>query len=130
MTAVELRTKDPKTKDPIPMAPGEWIDVCATDDILPNTGVAALVRGKQVAIVRVGHGDEIYAIGNFDPISKAFVLSRGIVGDRNGVPKIASPIYKQNFDLRTGQCLDDPEVSVPAYSARVDGGRVQVLWAE
>ena len=36
------------------------------------------------------------------------MISRGIVGDRGGVPKIASPIFKQSFDLRTGQCLDDP----------------------
>ena len=107
---------------------GEWIEVCGADEVLPDTGVAALVDGKQVAIVRVGEGDDFYAIGNFDPFSKAFVLARGIVGDREGVPKIASPIYKQNFDLRTGQCLDDPKVAVPAYPVRVERGRVQVLW--
>lgn len=109
-------------------APGRWIDVCAVDDILPNTGVAALFEGKQVAIVRVGEADDVYAVGNFDPFSKAFVLSRGIVGDRGGVPKIASPIYKQNFDLRTGQCLDDPKVAVPSYAVRVEAGRVLLLW--
>jgi nitrite reductase (NADH) small subunit len=104
-----------------------WVDVCGVDDLVPDTGVAALVGGKQVAIVRVG--DDVYAVGNFDPFSKAFVLARGIVGDRGGVPKIASPIYKQSFDLRTGQCLDDPKVSVPAYPVRVEGGRVLVLCA-
>jgi nitrite reductase (NADH) small subunit len=107
-----------------------WIDVCAVDEIVPDTGVAALIGNRQIAVVRVGRGDDVYAIGNFDPFSKAFVLSRGIVGDRAGVPKIASPIYKQNFDLRTGKCLDDPEVSVPAYPARVERGRVLVLWPE
>ncbi len=104
-----------------------WVDVCALEDIVPNTGVAALLGAKQVAIVRVGDG-AVYAIGNFDPFSKSFVLARGIVGDRGGVPKIASPIYKQSFDLRTGQCLDDPAVAVPSYPARVEGGRVRVLW--
>jgi nitrite reductase (NADH) small subunit len=54
------------------------------------------------------------------------VLSRGIVGDRGGVPKIASPMYKQSFDLRTGQCLDDPTVKVPIYPARVREGWVEV----
>lgn len=101
-----------------------WEDVCALDDILPGTGVCALVAGWQVAVVRTA-GD-LYAIGNFDPFSKAFVLSRGIVGDRGGVPKIASPIYKQTFDLRTGQCLDDPRVRVPSYEVRVERGRVLV----
>ena len=75
-----------------------WEDVCSLDDVLPGTGVCALVAGQQVAIVRAS--DTVYAIGNFDPFSKAFVLSRGIVGDRGGIPKIASPIYKQSFDLR------------------------------
>ena len=102
----------------------EWEDVCAVDAVLPGTGVCALVAGRQVAVVRTAGA--IYAIGNFDPFSKAFVLSRGIVGDRGGVPKIASPIYKQNFDLRTGQCLDDPKLRVPTYEVRVERGRVLV----
>ncbi|WP_437326169.1 nitrite reductase small subunit NirD [Sorangium sp. So ce381] len=103
-----------------------WVDVCGVEDIIPNTGVCALVGKRQIALVRVGEGEEIYAISNFDPFSKAFVLSRGIVGDKGGVPKIASPIYKQNFDLRSGQCLDDPGVSVPVYPIRIRAGRVEI----
>jgi nitrite reductase (NADH) small subunit len=103
-----------------------WQAVCDLEDIVPNTGVCALVGSEQVAIVRVGHGQDVYAIGNFDPFSKAFVLARGIVGDRAGVAKIASPIYKQSFDLRTGVCLDDPKVSVPVWRVRVRDGRVEV----
>jgi len=101
-----------------------WEDVCSLEDVLPGTGVCALIDGQQVAIVRTA--STIYALGNFDPFSKAFVLSRGIVGDRGGNPKIASPIYKQSFDLRTGQCLDDPRVRLPTYEVRVDRGRVLV----
>jgi nitrite reductase (NADH) small subunit len=105
---------------------GVWVAACALDEILPDTGVCALIDGQQVALVRVGRGEQIYALGNFDPFSEAFVLSRGIVGDRGGVPKIASPIYKQSFDLRTGQCLDDPNVAVPVWAVRVREGRVEV----
>lgn len=101
-----------------------WEDVCSLEEVTRNTGVCALVGGQQIAIVRTG--DAVYALGNFDPFSKAFVLSRGIVGDRNGVPKIASPIYKQSFDLRTGQCLDDAAVRVPTYEVRVERGRILV----
>jgi nitrite reductase (NADH) small subunit len=103
-----------------------WEDVCALEEILPATGVCALVAGQQVAVVRTAVPDAVYAIGNFDPFSKAFVLSRGIVGDRGGIPKIASPIYKQTFDLRTGQCLDDPRVRVPTFEVRVECGRILV----
>jgi len=76
-----------------------WVDVCLLSAIAPYTGVCALVEGQQVAIFRVGNEADVYAISNYDPFSKAFVLSRGIVGDRNGILKVASPIYKQNFSL-------------------------------
>ena len=108
------------------MSAVRWTEVCSLEDVVPGTGVCALVDGRQVAVVRVGEGDEVYAIDNFDPFGKAFVLSRGIVGDRKGVPKIASPLYKQSFDLRNGQCLDDAAVRVRAYEVRVRGGRIEV----
>jgi nitrite reductase (NADH) small subunit len=104
----------------------EWVTVCNLEQILPNTGVCALVADQQVAIFRVGTGTELYAISNYDPFGKAHVLSRGLIGDRQGKLKIASPIYKQNFCLKTGQCLDDPAVKVPTYLIRVNGTEVQV----
>jgi nitrite reductase (NADH) small subunit len=103
-----------------------WQPACAIDDIVPDTGVCALIAGRQVALVRVGEGEDVYAVSNFDPFSKAYVISRGIVGDRGGVPKIASPIYKQSFDLRTGQCLDDVAVRLATFPVRVVEGRVEV----
>jgi nitrite reductase (NADH) small subunit len=106
-----------------------WIAVCPLDDVLPDAGVCALVDGRQIAIVRVGAGERIFAVDNFDPFSKAFVIARGIVGDKDGVPKITSPIFKQGFDLATGQCLDDPTVCLPTYAVRVQAGQIEVLLA-
>jgi nitrite reductase (NADH) small subunit len=54
------------------------------------------------------------------------VLSRGIVGSRGDIRKVASPIYKDNFDLQTGVCLDDASVHVPTFPVRVVDGRVEV----
>jgi len=105
--------------------PSEWRDVCAIDDVLPGTGVAALIEGEQIAIVRTRDG-LFAALSNFDPFSNAFVIARGIVGDRAGIPKIASPIYKQNFSLKTGECLDDPSVRLAVFPIRVLAGRIQV----
>ena len=65
-------------------------------------------------------------LSNYDPFSEAFVLSRGIVGSRGDVPKVASPVYKQSFDLRTGVCLEDPSVTVATFPVRVVDGRVTV----
>lgn len=111
---------------PVPHAAVRWVDVCALDEIVPDSGVCALIGKQQVALVRVGEGEQVYALDNFDPFSKAMVLARGIVGDRAGVAKIASPIYKQSFDLRSGQCLDDPAVSVRTWPVKVVAGRVLV----
>ena len=108
------------------LAGATWLDACALEDIPVDCGVAALLAGRQIAIVRVGEGDRLYGISNFDPFSDAFVIARGIVGDRAGRPKIASPIYKQSFDLETGACLDDPKVRLPVYAVRVCDGRVEV----
>ena len=104
----------------------QWTTICPLDRILPNTGVCALVNDRQIAVFRIGEGMDVYAIDNYDPFSKAYVLSRGIVGDRNGIPKVASPIYKQNFSLLTGECLDDSTVKIQTFSAQVVDGKVQV----
>jgi nitrite reductase (NADH) small subunit len=103
-----------------------WTTVCALDEIVPDTGVCCLVGQRQVAVFRLRQDDRLLAIGNYDPFSKANVLSRGIVGDRAGRAKVASPIFKQSFCLETGECLDDPAVSVPTFVVRVRDGIVEV----
>lgn len=119
---------------------GRWVEVAGVDQLIPGRGMAALVGGRQVAIFLVEiaelHGDgarqegcevyAVYAVDNHDPFSGANVLSRGIVGDRAGVPKVASPVFKQSFDLRTGQCLDDDSVQIATFPTRISAGRIEV----
>lgn len=104
-----------------------WTPICGLDQILPDTGVCALVKDEQVAIFRVGAGEErVFAIANFDPNSGAAVLSRGLVGSLGERIVVASPIYKQHFDLQTGECLEAPEHSVASYPVRVSDGKVWI----
>jgi nitrite reductase (NADH) small subunit len=102
-----------------------YVTVCPIDDIEVEGGVAALVRGEAIAIFRT-HDGNIHAISNYDPCSGASVLARGIVGTRGDIPFVASPMHKQAFDLRTGQCLDDAAVRVPTYDVAVTDGLVRV----
>ena len=88
-------------------------------------GVAALVGGRQVAIFQV-HG-RVYALDNFDPASRANVLSRGLTGNLQGERVVASPIYKHHYALTSGRCIEDPTFNVTAYPARVVEGRVQLV---
>ncbi|MDQ4118327.1 MAG: nitrite reductase small subunit NirD [Actinomycetota bacterium] len=105
--------------------PRAWLRVCPLDRLQPGRGVAALVGGVQVAVFRTGDGT-LHALGNIDPFTGAAVISRGIVGDRAGVPTVASPVHKQAFGLTDGRCLDDPDVSLPVFQPRADGGAVWI----
>lgn len=98
--------------------PPAWQAVCHIDDLISGMGVTARVHGHQVAIFRTEEG--VFALDNLDPFSRAAVLARGIVGDVQGRMVVASPMYKQHFCLRTGQCLEDESVSVQCWPLRQD----------
>jgi len=102
--------------------------VCSIQDIAPDSGRAALVDGQQVAIFRVktGSDERFFAIDNFCPFAKANVLSRGIVGSLKGSIVVASPIYKQHFDLQSGVCLEDATVTVRTWPVSVEGDKVLI----
>ncbi|MGV9374879.1 nitrite reductase small subunit NirD [Nonomuraea sp. NPDC003707] len=102
-----------------------WTRICDYEAMVPERGVCALVGGEQVAIFRT-HDGTLHALGNLDPFSGAYVLSRGIVGSRKGEPTVASPLHKQVFSLVSGRCLDEDAVSVPIYRVRVADGGVEV----
>ncbi|UYO98613.1 nitrite reductase small subunit NirD [Microbacterium sp. M28] len=81
------------------------IRVCAIADLEVERGRAALFGTTQIALFLLADGS-VHAVANLDPYSGANVMSRGIVGTRGDAPTVASPMHKQVFDLRTGECLD------------------------
>jgi len=102
-----------------------WQAVCRVVELDVERGATALVHGQAIALFRTAD-DRVYALGNHDPFAKASVMARGIVGNRGGTPFVASPTHKHAFDLRSGRCLDDRHVCVPAYDVRVVEGVVLV----
>ena len=108
------------------MVASTWTTVCELSALTPDVGARALLGDDQVAVFRLSRSGDVFAIDAFDPFSKAPVLSRGIVGDLSGRLVVASPIYKQHFDLETGKCLEDETVAVRTYAVRVVDGGVQV----
>ena len=95
-----------------------WIAVCEKSRLTPGRGVAALLPDGRQAALFVDRTGRPYAIENRDPFTGAQVLSRGLLGSADGRPFVASPLLKQRFDLETGKCLDDDEVSVAVYPVR------------
>lgn len=108
----------------------DYEPVCQLDDLDVARGAAALVHGQAVALFRLPD-DRVVAVGNHDPFSGASVLARGIIGSRptdsgGVIDFVATTAHRHAFDLRTGLCLDDPSVSVPCFSVRIEGGTVFV----
>ncbi|WP_067687778.1 nitrite reductase small subunit NirD [Nocardia jejuensis] len=103
-----------------------WTQACRLDYLIPGRGVAVLLKGGRQAALFLTTEGTLFALGNIDPFGRAAVMSRGIVGDRAGVPVVASPLLKQAFSLIDGRCLDDESTSVPVYAVRVVDGVVAV----
>ncbi|POX39521.1 nitrite reductase (NAD(P)H) small subunit [Streptomyces sp. Ru73] len=96
-----------------------WLPVCDSAWLIPGRGVAVLLPDGGQAALFLDRAGRPYAIGNRDPFTGAYVLSRGLTGSADGRPYVASPLLKQRFDLATGACLDDAAVSVPVYETRL-----------
>ena len=106
-----------------------WVEVGALGSMTPDRGVAALVDGHAVAVFRLadgGDGTEVLAVDHVDPFHGVGVIARGLVGSVGDRVTVASPLHKQRFDLRTGECLDDLSVSLRTWPARVVDGVVLV----
>jgi len=104
----------------------DWKTICHQDDLIPDTGLCALFDDEQVAIFYCGGNQSLYALSNFDPIGDANVLSRGIVGSIGDEVVVASPLYKQHFNLKTGKCLELPEYTLKTYPIRMNDGEIQL----
>ena len=124
MTLLERGPLDP------PTVPAGWVRVCSVSDLEVERGRAALLGSTQLALFLL-HSGRVHAVSNLDPYSGANVISRGIVGTRQDAPTVASPMYKQVFDLRTGACLDTQgkdAKSLQVWPVSVSGDDVLVRW--
>jgi nitrite reductase (NADH) large subunit len=112
-------------------APGEadaeelaWVQVGNVDDF-PIDGGSTIKYGKtQIAVYNFASRGEWYASQNMCPHKKAFVLSRGILGDQQGEPKVACPLHKKTFSLNTGESLSDPDYNIETFAVKVEGAAV------
>lgn len=104
-----------------------WVRIGSTKDF-PEEGGAAIRYGyMQLAIFHFASRGEWYATQNMCPHKREFVLSRGILGDQRGEPKVACPMHKKTFSLKTGDCLTGESYSILTFPVKVDGDDVLVL---
>ncbi|WOX04684.1 nitrite reductase small subunit NirD [Microbulbifer pacificus] len=105
----------------------EWLHVCKRSDLVANSGVCALVGGRQIALFFLPDQEpQLYAIDNWDPIADVGVISRGIVAEIGGELTVASPLYKQHYRLTDGQCLEKAEYKLVTYPIAFEGDDVLI----
>jgi nitrite reductase (NADH) small subunit len=109
-------------------SPENWITVCSDADLVSNSGVCALLNDQQIALFKIksANDEQVYAVSNWDPIGKANVLYRGLLGSVQDARVIVSPLYKQRYCLTSGQCLDADGVKLTVYPVRIEQNQVQL----
>jgi nitrite reductase (NADH) large subunit len=106
------------------LTPHSWVFVGKVWDF-PHEGGAAIRYGKtQIAVFNFASRGEWYATQNMCPHRREFVLSRGMIGDHHGKPKVACPVHKKVFSLETGECLGGEDYSVRIFPVKVEGDDV------
>ena len=106
----------------------DWKALCSQNDLVPFSGVAAKLDEAQIALFYLpGEEESLFAVCNHDPVSSANVIARGLIGDVNGEPVVASPLYKQHYALKSGLCLEDESLKLRTFPVRINGDHVEVL---
>jgi nitrite reductase (NADH) small subunit len=101
-----------------------WTAVGPTVLFPPDCGTAVLVDGRQIAVFHIGR--QWYAVQNQCPHNLQMVLSRGLVGDSDRIPKVTCPLHKNSFQLTDGKHLGGNAAwCLATYPVKVEAG---VVW--
>ena len=103
-----------------------WHKAAAVADFPVNGGACVKIEDKQIAVFNFNSKTEWYACQNLCPHKLQMVLARGMIGDKNGIPKVACPFHKKTFSLESGENLDGEDYSVTTYPVKVEEGFVYV----
>ena len=107
-------------------AAARWHRVGRVSDFPKDAGACVKCEGMQIAVYRFSSRNEWHACQNMCPHKRELVLSRGILGDQGGVPKVACPVHKKAFSLESGKCLSGEEYAVKVFPVKVEGNDVYV----
>jgi NAD(P)H-dependent nitrite reductase small subunit len=118
--------KSPEPTEPrrLPVLTTSWVKVARAADIPENAGMTIRYGQSQIAVFNFASKGQWYAVQNQCPHMKDMVLSRGIIGDQGGTPKVACPMHKKTFSLEDGSCLSGEKYQVVTFPVRVDNGDV------
>jgi nitrite reductase (NADH) small subunit len=108
-----------------------WFKAGETTDFSTNRGGCIKYKGKQIAIFNFSRRNEWYACQNVCPHKMEMVLSRGMLGSTEAIPKIACPMHKKTFSLVDGSNLNgDEDLAIATYPVKIVDNEVFVGFLE
>lgn len=107
-----------------------WFKAASVNDFPKDGGACVKYKGKQIAVFNFARLDKWYACQNLCPHKMEMVLSRGMIGDDKGVPKVACPLHKKTFSLETGENLNSDLDAIATYPVKIEEGYVYIGFEE
>jgi len=107
-----------------------WFKVASVNDFPENGGACIKYKDKQIAVYNFTRMNTWYACQNLCPHKMEMVLSRGMIGDDRGIPKVACPMHKKTFSLKTGENLNGDLAAIATYPVKIEGNSVYIGFSE
>jgi NAD(P)H-dependent nitrite reductase large subunit/NAD(P)H-dependent nitrite reductase small subunit len=101
-----------------------WLRVGLVSDFPVEGGRAVKCGQSQIAVFRFASRDKWYACENRCPHKREMVLARGILGDQQGIPKVACPLHTKTFSLESGDCLSGDDYQIRVFPVKVEADTV------
>ncbi|MDB2385330.1 nitrite reductase small subunit NirD [Polaribacter sp.] len=107
-----------------------WFKAALVKDFPKNGGVCVKYKDKQIAVFNFERIHKWYACQNICPHKMEMVLSRGMIGDDKGTPKVACPLHKKTFSLENGENLNGDIAPIATYPVKIEGENVYIGFSE
>ena len=107
-----------------------WFKAASINDFPKDGGACIKYKEKQIAVFNFARTKNWYACQNVCPHKMEMVLSRGMIGDDKGTPKVACPLHKKTFSLENGENLNGDIAPIATYPVKVEDDIVYVGFSE
>ena len=107
-----------------------WFKAAEVSKFPKNGGACIKYKDKQIAVFNFTREGRWYACQNLCPHKMEMVLSRGMIGEEQLIPKVACPMHKKTFSLQTGENLNGDLPAIATYPVKVEGDVVYVGFSE
>lgn len=107
-----------------------WFKAASVKDFPKDGGACVKYKDKQIAVFNFERLNKWYACQNICPHKMEMVLSRGMIGDEKGTPKVACPLHKKTFSLESGENLNGDIAPIATYPVKVEGENVYIGFLE